>query len=85
MFDASLCPADVLQQTTDLRRQLIDIKLGRLRRRDVELLFPNGSFCRPDWNLAEAIDVEETVREIFDLAHDIWRAEDELELRARPN
>ena len=85
MFDAGLCPADALREVTDLRRQLIDIKLGRLRRRDVELLFPNGSFCGPDWNLAEAIDVEETVREIFDLAHDIWRAEDELELRARPN
>ena len=91
MFDASLCPADALQQITDLRRQLIDNRLGELRRlghaRDIELLFFANDMCRPDWGLAEAlgVDVDKIVREIFDLSHDVARAEDELELRARPN
>jgi hypothetical protein len=86
MFDASLCPANGLQQITDLRRRLIEIKLEWLCPRDVELLFFNG-YCRPDWSLAEALgaDVDKIVREIFDLSHDVARAEDELELRARPN
>jgi hypothetical protein len=30
-------------------------------------------------------DAQKIVREIFDLSHDVARAEDELELRARPN
>jgi hypothetical protein len=85
MFVASLFPADVLKEVTDLRRRLVATKLTRLNARDIELLFPRGSFCRPDWIMAEALDVEETVREIFDLSHDVARAEDELELRARPN
>jgi hypothetical protein len=86
MFDASLCPADVLQQITDLRRRLIEIKLEWLCPRDVELLFFND-YCRPDWSLADVLgaDVDKIVREIFDLSHDVARAEDELELRARPN
>ncbi len=91
MFDASLCPAGVLQQMTDLRRQLVDNQLVELRRlghaRDIELLFFSNDYCRPDWGLADVLGeaVGKIVREIFDLSHDIWRAEDELELRARPN
>ena len=90
MFDCSLYPADAIREVTDLRRKLVASKLDHLRRlghgRDAEMLFWNG-YCRPDWGLAEAlgVDVGKIVREIFDLSHDVARAEDELELRARPN
>jgi hypothetical protein len=90
MFDASLCPADVLQRMADLCSQLVAAQVEMLRRlghaRDIELLFADG-YCRPDWGLADCLDEEaqRIVREIFDRAHDVERAEDELELRALPN
>jgi hypothetical protein len=89
MFDASLCPADVLQQMSDLCHQLVESRLNALRQlgyeRDIELLFADG-YCRP-WALAECLDEEaqRIVRGIFADAHDVARAVDELELRARPN
>jgi hypothetical protein len=90
MFDASLCPADALQQMTGLCRQLVAARLEALcqlgHARDIELLFADG-YCRPDWSLVDCLDEEaqQIVREIFDRAHDAMRTEDELELRARPN
>jgi hypothetical protein len=90
MFDASLCPADALQKMNDLSRQLVAAQVEELRRlgyaKDIELLFADG-YARPDWGLADCLDEEaqRIVREIFDRVHDAMRAEDELELRARPN
>lgn len=91
MFDASFCPADALQQMSDLCHQLVEARLNALRQlgyeRDIELLFAGG-YCRPDWALADCLDEEaqRIVREmIFADAHAVMRAEDELELRARPN
>jgi hypothetical protein len=90
MFDASLCPADALQQITDLRRKLIAIQVENLcalgHARDIELLFFANDTCRPDWRFVDDLDddAQKIVREIFDLSHDVARAEDELELRARP-
>jgi len=90
MFDASLCPADALQKMNDLSRQLVAAQVKELRRlgyaKDIELLFADG-YARPDWGLADCLDEEaqRIVREIFDRVHDAMRAEDELELRARPN
>ena len=91
MFDASFCAAADLRQMTDLIRQLVEFRLEELRRlghsRDIELLFFSNDYCRPDWGLADCLDEEaqRIVREIFDRVHDAMRAEDELELRARPN
>ena len=90
MFDASLRPADALQKMNDLSRQLVAAQVEELRRlgyaKDIELLFADG-YARPDWGLADCLDEEaqRIVREIFDRVHDAMRAEDELELRARPN
>lgn len=91
MFDASLCPADALQKMNDLSRQLVAAQVEELRRlgyaKDIELLFADG-YARPDWGLADCLDEEaqRIVREmIFADAHAVMRAEDELELRARPN
>jgi hypothetical protein len=89
MFDASLCPADALQQMADLDRQLVEKRLEALcqlgHARDIELLFADG--CCPDWSLADCLgeEAQRIVREIFADAHDVARAVDELELRARPN
>jgi hypothetical protein len=73
---------------SDLCRQLVEARLNALRQlgyeRDIELLFADG-YCRPDWDLADDEDVHAIVKEIFINAHDVARAEDELELRARPN
>ena len=86
----SLCPADALQKMNDLSRQLVAAQVEELRRlgyaKDIELLFADG-YARPDWGLADCLDEEaqRIVREIFDRVHDAMRAEDELELRARPN
>jgi hypothetical protein len=91
MFDASLCPADALQQMSDLCRQLVGKRLELLRQlgyeRDIELLFFANDHCRPNWEIVDDLDEEAQliVREIFDNAHDVARAEDELELRERPN
>jgi hypothetical protein len=54
--------------------------------RDIELLFADG-YCCPDWSLADCLgeEAQRIVREIFADAHDVARAVDELELRARPN
>ena len=74
----------------DLSRQLVAAQVEELRRlgyaKDIELLFADG-YARPDWGLADCLDEEaqRIVREIFDRVHDAMRAEDELELRARPN
>jgi hypothetical protein len=57
MFDASLCPADALQQITDLRRRLVAKQLEKLCARDVELLFADG-YCQPDWGLADVLGAE---------------------------
>ena len=90
MFDASLRPADALQKMNDLSRQLVAAQVEELRRlgyaKDIELLFADG-YAQPDWGLADCLDEEaqRIVREIFDRVHDAMRAEDELELRARPN
>ena len=90
MFDASLCRADDLQQLNDLRRKIIAIQIENLRAlghaRDIKLLFANG-YGRPDFDFAGAFgeDAQKIVCEIFNLSHDIAIAEDELELRARPN
>jgi hypothetical protein len=91
MFDASLCPADALQQITDLRRQLVAKQLKKLFElvdaRDIEFLFFANDTCRPDWRFVDDLsdDAQKIVREIFDLSHDVWRGENELGLRARPN
>jgi hypothetical protein len=92
MFDVSLCPANDLRQATEAFRQLIKCRLEQLRRigvdeRDIKLIFPSGH-CHPDWCLVDDIldeDAKQLVREIFADAHDVARAEDELELRARAN
>jgi hypothetical protein len=91
MFDASLCAAADLQKMTDLCRQLVAARLNALcqlgHSRDIELLFFSNDYCRPDWSLVDYLDEEaqRIVRQIFDNAHDVARAEDELILRARPN
>jgi hypothetical protein len=91
MFDASLCAASDLQQMSGLCRELVACRLEELRRlghsRDIELLFFSNDYCRPDWSLVDYLDEEaqRIVRQIFDNAHDVARAEDELILRARPN
>jgi hypothetical protein len=91
MFDASLCAAADLQQMSDLNRQLVECRLDLLRRlghaRDIELLFVAGDYCHPDWSLVECFgeEAQQIVREIFVGAHDVARAEDELELRWMPN
>jgi hypothetical protein len=90
MIDVGLCPADVLLQLTDLRRQLVASQLDNLCRlgyeRDIELLFHEG-YCMPDWDLASVLDTEarDIVREICELGTDIERARDELDFRSRPN
>ena len=88
MIDASLCRADDLQQLNDLRRRLIAIQLENLcalgHARDIKLLFANG-YGQPDFDFAGAFGAQKIVCEIFNLSHDIAIAEDELELRARPN
>jgi hypothetical protein len=85
MFDASLCAAGDLQQMSDLNRQLVECRLEELRRlghsRDIELLFVAGDYCRH--YLDE--EAQRIIRQIFDNAHDVARAEDELAIRARPN
>jgi hypothetical protein len=91
MFDARYYAASDLQQMTDLRRQLVASQLEKLSQlvdaRDIELLFFANDTCRPDWRFVDDLgdDVGKIVREIFDLSHDVARAEDELELRERPN
>jgi signal transduction histidine kinase len=91
MFDANLCAAADLRQMGDLCRQLVECRLALLRQlghsRDIELLFVAGDYCRPDWSLVDYLDEEaqRIIRQIFDNAHDVARAEDELELRASPN
>jgi hypothetical protein len=91
IFDASLCAAADLQQMTGLCRQLVVARLELLRQlghaRDIELLFFSNDYCRPDWSLVDCLgeEAQRIVREIFADAHDVARAEDELELRARPN
>jgi hypothetical protein len=91
MFDASLCAAAVLQQMSDLSRQLVECRLEELRRlgyeRDIEFLFFANDPCKPNWEFVGDLDEEAKliIRQIFDNAHDVARAEDELILRARPN
>ena len=90
MIDASLCRADDLQQLNDLRRRLIAIQVENLcalgHARDIKLLFANG-YGQPNFDFAGAFgeDAQKIVCEIFVLSDDVARAEDELELRARPN
>jgi hypothetical protein len=87
MFDY---PTSAIREITEMRRHLVESQLAELRRlghaRDIELLFADG-YCRPDWGLADCLgeDIHAIVKEIFINAHDVARAEDELELRARPN
>jgi hypothetical protein len=91
MFNAGLCSASDLQQMRDLSRELVGCRLERLRQlgyaRDIEFLFFAGDPCRPDWRYVEDIKAEaqEIIKRIFDNAHDVARAEDELKLRALPN
>ena len=86
MFDARYYAASDLQEMTDLRRKLVAMQLEKLFElvdaRDIEFLFFANDTCRPDWRFVD--DLGEDV-EIFDLSHDVTRAEDELKLRARPN
>ena len=91
MFDARYYAASDLQQMTDLRRKLVAMQLEKLFElvdaRDIELLFFANDTCRPDWRFVDNLsdDAQKIVREIFDLSHDVARAEDELILRERPN
>ena len=91
MFDARYYAASDLQEMTDLRRKLVAMQLEKLFElvdaRDIEFLFFANDTCRPDWHFVDDLgeDVGKIVREIFDLSHDVTRAEDELKLRARPN
>ena len=91
MFDARYYAASDLQQMTDLRRQLVAYQLEKLRRlghaRDIEFLFFSNDMCRPNWEFVDDFsdDAQKIVREIFDLSHDVWRGENELMSRARPN
>ena len=90
MIDASLCRADDLQQLNDLRQRLIALYIEDLHTmcnaRDIKMLFPNG-YGQPDFEFAGAFgsDAQKIVCKIFNLSHDIARAEDELQLRAFPN
>jgi hypothetical protein len=91
MFDARYYAASDLQEMTDLRRKLVAMQLEKLFElvdaRDIELLFFANDTCRPDWRFVDDLsdDAQKIVREIFDLSHDVWRGENELGLRARPN
>jgi hypothetical protein len=91
MFDARYYAASDLQEMTDLRRKLVNLQLEKLFElvdaRDIELLFFANDTCRPDWRFVDDLsdDAQKIVREIFDLSHDVWRGENELGLRARPN
>jgi hypothetical protein len=88
MFDY---PTSAIREITAMRRHLIDNQLAELRRlghaRDIELLFEKDNYLQPDWGFADCLgeDVHAIVKEIFINAHNVARAEDELELRARPN
>ena len=91
MFDARYYAASDLQEMTDLRRKLVAMQLEKLFElvdaRDIELLFFANDTCRPDWRFVDDLgdDAQKIVREIFDLSHDVARAEDELILREHPN
>jgi hypothetical protein len=85
------CSTPVLEHVTAMRGILIDHWLEGLRVlgrvSDLALIFPHGSFLQPDWDFVAASgeDAVVIVCQIVGLAHDVARAEDELELRERPN
>ena len=91
MFDARYYAASDLQEMTDLRRKLVAMQLEKLcelgHARDIEFLFFANDTCRPDWRFVDDLsdDAQKIVREIFDLSHDVWRGENELASRERPN